>query len=178
MAWQAHQAEIRCYLLHRTGHAGDTDDRLQELFLRAMQQGVDFCRLINQRAWLFHVARNLLVDRLRLTKSQIPLPEDLAAEPEPGLRPVDNLSQCIPGVLSELAPTDRQAILLCDLQGITQMEYAQRLGISLSAAKSRVHRARARMQVQMVNACQVRFDESGEVCCFVPRPPLDSGQLK
>ena len=177
-AWQAHQAEIRRFLLHRTGHAGDADDLLQELFLRALLQDKNFCRLVNPRAWLFHVARNLLIDRLRLSKAQVPLPEDLAAAAEPELHPVDTLSQCIPRVLSELAPVDREAILLCDLQGMTHPAYARRLGISLSAAKSRVQRARKRMQAQMVNACQVSFDESGEVCCFVPRPPLDPSETK
>ena len=176
-AWQENSAELRGFLVHRSGNPCDGDDLLQELFLRAIQQGGDFCRLNNPRAWLFHVARNLLIDRLRLTKVQIPLPEDLAAEPEPELLPVDNLSQCIPRVLSELAPADREAILLCDLQGMPQMEYARRLGISLSAAKSRVQRARLRMQAQMVNACQVSFDESGEVCCFVPRPRLDPSEI-
>lgn len=177
-AWRAHEGELRHFLLHRTGHAGDADDLLQEVFLRALQQDGDFCRIDNPRAWLFHVARNLLIDRLRLTKAQVPLPDDLAAEVEPDLLPVDTLSQCIPRVLSELALLDREAILLCDLQGMTQQAYAQRLGISLPAAKSRLQRARLRMQAQMVCACQIRFDENGEVCGFVPRPPLDPSEVK
>jgi RNA polymerase sigma-70 factor (ECF subfamily) len=176
-AWQAHQAEIRHVLLHRIGHAGDADDLLQELFLKALLRDKNFCQLENPRAWLFLVARHLLIDRLRLSKAQVPLPEDLAAEAAPELHLVDTLSQCIQHVLSELAPDDREAILLCDLQGMTLMEYAQRLGISLSAAKSPVQSARRRMQAQMVSACEITFDESGVVCCFVPRPPLDSGQL-
>jgi RNA polymerase sigma-70 factor (ECF subfamily) len=177
-AWQEHAAELRGFLAHRCGDASDGDDLLQELFLKALLQDGDFCRIDNPRAWLFHVARNLLIDRLRLRKDQVPLPDDLAAEPEPELLPVDKLSQCIPRILSELAPADREAILLCDLQGMTQQDYAQRLGISLPAAKSRVQRARVRMQAQMVCACQVSFDESGEVCCFVPRPPLDPSEVK
>lgn len=171
-AWRRHEAEIRRFLVHRTGNKDDTDDLLQEIFIKALRQGGDFCQLDNPRAWLFHVARNLLIDRLRLTRERVPLPDDLSAEPEPELRPVDELSQCIPRVLSELSPVDREAIMLCDLQGMTQQAYAQRAGLSLPAAKSRVQRARARLQAQMVTACQVGFDETGEVCCFVPRPPL------
>ena len=171
-AWSEHEADIRRFLVHRTGNKHDADDLLQEIFIKALRQGGDFCQLHAPRAWLFHVARNLLIDRLRLTKEQVPLPDDLSAEPEPELIPVDELSQCIPRVLSELSPADREAIVLCDLQGMTQQAYAQKLGLSLPAAKSRVQRARARLQAQMVTACQVTFDETGEVCCFVPRPPL------
>jgi RNA polymerase sigma-70 factor (ECF subfamily) len=171
-AWRQHGAEIRRFLVHRTGNKDDADDLLQEIFIKALRQGGDFCQLDAPRAWLFHVARNLLIDRLRLTKEQVPLPDDLSAEPEPELRPVDELSQCIPRVLSELSQADREAIVLCDLQGMTQQAYAQQLGLSLPAAKSRVQRARARLQAQLITACQVIFDEAGEVCCFVPRPPL------
>ena len=171
-AWREHEAEIRRFLVHRTGNKHDAEDLLQEIFIKALRQGGDFCQLDAPRAWLFHVARNLLIDRLRLTKEQVPLPEDLSAESEPEMRPVDELSQCIPRVLSELSPVDREAIVLCDLQGMTQQAYAERLGLSLPAAKSRVQRARARLQAQMVTACQVSFDETGDVCCFVPRPPL------
>ncbi|MBI5923807.1 MAG: RNA polymerase sigma factor SigZ [Betaproteobacteria bacterium] len=173
-AWRQHETEIRHFLVHRTGNQDDADDLLQEIFIKALRQGGNFCQIDNPRAWLFHVARNLLIDRLRLTKTQVPLPDDLCAEPEPELRPVDDLTQCIPRVLSELSRVDREAIVLCDLQGMTQQAYAQKLGLLLPAAKSRVQRARARLQAQLVTACQVSFDEAGEVCCFVPRSPLES----
>jgi len=55
---------------------------------------------------------------------------------------------------------------------VTQNDYAQRLGLSLPAAKSRVQRARLRLRAQLSEACQVTFDEAGKVCCFVPRPLL------
>jgi hypothetical protein len=39
------------------------------------------CGLDSPRAWLFATARNQLIDRFRLTKEQVPLPDGLAAEP-------------------------------------------------------------------------------------------------
>ena len=173
-AWRQHKAEIRGFLAQRVGSAAEADDLLQDVFLKALLQGEAFCSLDNPRAWLFHVARNLLVDRLRLTRDQVPLPDDLCAESVPGFEPVDLLSQCLPRVLSELSPQEHEAILLCDMQGMTQKDYARHLGLSLSAAKSRVQRARLRLRIQLAEACQVTFDEEGKVCCFVPRPPLDS----
>jgi RNA polymerase sigma-70 factor (ECF subfamily) len=171
-AWRQHQSEIRGFLVNRSRSASEADDLLQEVFLKALLLGKDFCGLDNPRAWLFHVARNLLIDRLRLAKEQLPLPDDLLAEPAPALAPVDLLSQCLPRVLSELSPEDREAIMLCDMQGVTQKDYAGRLGLSLPAAKSRLRRARLRLRSQLAEACQVTFDEEGKVCCFVPRPPL------
>jgi RNA polymerase sigma-70 factor (ECF subfamily) len=172
-AWRLHKAEIRGFVAHRLGNAAAADDLLQEVFLKGLLQGKAFCSLDNPRAWLFHVARNLLVDHLRLSREQVPLPEGLCAATEPAFVPVDVLTHCLPRVLSELSPEDREAITLCDLQGLTQKAYATRLGLSLPAAKSRVQRARQRLQSQLVKACQVKFDEAGKVCCFVPRPPLN-----
>jgi len=173
-AWRQHKAEIRSFLANRAGSAAEADDLLQEVFLKALLQGKAFCTLDNPRAWLFHVARNLLVDRLRLTKEQVPLPDDLTIESVPEFEPVDRLSQCLPRVLTELSPDDREAILLCDMQGMTQKDFAHQQGLSLPAAKSRVQRARQRLRSQLAEACQVKFDDKGKVCCFVPRPPLES----
>ena len=163
--------------MNRAGSAFDADDLLQEIFLKALLHGKDFCSLDNPRAWLFHVARNLLVDRLRLTKEQVPLPDDLYDESVAAFEPVDLLSHCLPRVLTELSAEDREAVLLCDMQGMMQKDFAQHLGLSLAAAKSRVQRARLRLRSQLAEACQVTFDDEGKVCCFVPRPPLNSSAL-
>ena len=173
-AWRQHQAEIRNFLINRAS-ASDADDLSQEVFLKALLLGKDFCRIDNPRAWLFHVARNLLIDRLRLSKEQVPLPDDLCELSTPAPDAVDLLSHCLPRVLSELSPEDREAITFCDMQAMTQKDYAARHGLTLPGAKSRLQRARLRLRSRLAEACQVSFDERGKVCCFVPRPPLDQG---
>ncbi len=171
-AWTSCQAALRGYLRHRVGHGEEADDLLQETFIKAMGQGQKFCAIGNPRAWLFQVARNALTDRLRVAREHLPLPDDLAASTEELPPPVDGLSQCLPRVLSELSEADRLAITLCDIEGKSQQALADRLGLSLSGAKSRIQRARLRLKEQMKIGCQVRFNEKGEVCCFTPRPPL------
>lgn len=170
-AWEKHETELRRFLRHRTGDDASAEDLLQEVFLRALRQKNGLCGIENPRAWLFHAARNLLIDRLRLTKEHVELPDDLVAEAEDAPPPVDSLTQCLPRVLAELSPLDREAITLCDIEGMTQQDYAKRIGLSLPAAKSRVQRARARLKARMSEACQVSFDAGGKVEGFVPRSP-------
>ena len=69
-------------------------------------------------------------------------------------------------------PNDREAITLCDLEGLPQDEYARRKGLSLPGAKSRIQRARKRLRERLSQGCQVRLDAAGQVRDFVPRPPL------
>jgi len=171
-AWSIHEAELRGYLRHRLGDARDAEELLQEVFLKALRQGRRFCAVVNARAWLFQVTRNTLTDILRTSREHLPLPEDLPAPAAESGPQVDGLIQCLPRVLAELSEADRLALTLCDIEGQPQQVLADRLGLSLPGAKSRLQRARVRLRQRLVHACQVRFDEAGTVCCFTPRPPL------
>ena len=126
-AWTAPAPELRRWLHHRTGNTALTDDLLQDLFLKALRQGERFCDLHNARAWLFEVARNLLADHLRVAHHMVELPEDLVAQTD-DTDTVDTLTACLPRVLSELSSEDREAVTLCDLQGMAQADFAQLRG--------------------------------------------------
>lgn len=167
-AWNAHESELRNYLRYRSKDAHQADDLLQEVFVKAMQQGKQFCLLENARAWLFQVARNALVDQFRLGRNVTELPDDLP-QPETVREPIQALSACVARVLSELTPEDRHIIEQCDLEGVKQKDYAVAQQLSLPAVKSRLLRARERMRARMSTACQVRFDEQGRVLGHVPR---------
>ena len=170
-AWHQHEAELRGWLRHRLRNTVDAEDLLQDVFLKAMRQGERFCAITNARAWLYEVARNALADRLRLARNTVELPEDIRADLDEAAA-VDSLAACLPRVLSELSPEDREAITLCDLERLPQEEYARRKGLSLPGAKSRVQRARKRLREQLTLSCQVSLDAAGQVSDFVPRPPL------
>lgn len=170
-AWKDHRAELHSFLTHRSGNPADADDLLQEIFLRVVRQGKAFCGIENPRAWLFQVARHLIFDRYRVARDTVPLPDDLMAETHEEAAAVDRLTLCLPRVLDELPPADRDAIIACDLEGMTQQDFARRHGLTLSAAKSRVQRARQRLRDRLTGACQIRFDAQGQICCFTARPP-------
>lgn len=167
-AWTAHESELRGWLRRRVGNNALADDLLQDLFLKALRQGERFCAVENARAWLFEVARNTLADHLRVARPMVALPDDLVA-PFEDIDTVDTLTACLPRVLSELNPDDREALTLCDLQGMAQADFARLKSLSLSAAKSRVQRARVRLRAQMSLVCQVQVDDGGRVSDFVPR---------
>lgn len=174
-AWVEHGPELRNWARHRLSDTAEADDLMQDLFLRVLRQGERFCSVHNARAWLFEVARNLLADRLRVSRSMVEVPDDLVA-PTDEFDSVDRLTACLPRVLSELQPEDRDAIVLCDLQGMSQADFAQKTGLGLSAAKSRVQRARQRLKARMTQACQVTLDTRGHVEDFVPRDPVEPAQ--
>ena len=168
-AWQRHEAELRAWLRRRLdGDEALAEDLLQNLFLKAVRQGDRFCQVERARAWLFAAARNALVDHLRLRKDQSPLDADLPA-PSEAPPPVDGLAACLPRALAEMDARDAEILRRCDLEGMSQVAYAREHGLSVPGAKSRLQRARRRLKAHLTEACQVRRDETGNVCCFVPR---------
>ena len=180
-AWQAHEAELRGYLRHRLSDTDAADDLLQDVFVKAMRQGLGFCTLDNPRAWLFQVARNALVDRLRTSHPHEPLTDKLAdiiaLDPQP-VAPIDALADCLWRTLGELPAEDAAVLRACDLEGQTQRAFGEAQGLSLPAVKSRLLRARLRLRERMSQACQVRFEADGSIASHVPRPaPQGPGSI-
>jgi RNA polymerase sigma-70 factor (ECF subfamily) len=173
-AWQAHEGELLGYLRHRLADADTASDVLQDVFVKAMRHGQDFCTLDNPRAWLFHVARNTLIDRARASHPSEPLPDGddepaaLQDDPPP---PVDALATCLERTMGELSADDAVILAACDLAGQTLREFAEDHGIGLPAAKSRLLRARQRLRDRLTTVCQVSFEPDGKVAGHVPRQP-------
>ena len=167
-SWRAYEGELRGYLTHRLGNTQIAEDLLQEVFIKAMRQGDDFCNLDNSRAWLFQVARNALVDYQRLNRDTAELPDDIP-EPDEQTEPLVALGECVGRVLTELSPEDRDIIEQCDLNGIKQQAYAEANDLTLPAVKSRLLRARKKMRETLSTNCQVHFDTDGHVDGHVPR---------
>lgn len=168
-AWHANEQQLRGWLIKHVQNQDTAQDLLQDIFIKALRQGLHFCDVVNARAWLFEVARNTVTDHLRRRRDWVDLPDDLPAAQDDAGPTVDSLASCLPRVLGELSDEDRDAITECDLNGMSQEDYARKLGLSLPGAKSRIQRARKRLRAQLTLSCQVRLGPQGQVCCFVPR---------
>jgi RNA polymerase sigma-70 factor, ECF subfamily len=73
------------------------------------------------------------------------------------------ISPCLRPMLNYLPEKYREAVRFADLEGMTQIELANRLGLSLSGAKSRVQRGREQLKALLMECCQFEFDCRGKV---------------
>jgi RNA polymerase sigma-70 factor (ECF subfamily) len=177
-AWRSHEAELRRYLLRRLRDRDAAEDLAQDVFVRAAGQGQGFCSVSNPRAWLFRVAHNALVDFVRLRHQaesidDLPLPAPVSED-----EPLRDLEACIVRTLPTLAEQDRQALQRADLDGLSQRALAVSLGLSLSGAKSRVQRARARLRAALVARCGIQFDERGRIVGHRGPSPAPTFQIR
>lgn len=180
-AWTSHESELRGYLRHRLADQAAADDVLQDVFVKALRHQAAFCSLKSPRAWLFHVARNALVDRARTAHPAEPIEDhaDRLEAPAPELPdPVDALAACLAAALDGLPAQDAAILRACDIDGQSQREFAEAHELTVPATKSRLLRARQRLRGQLTIACGVRFDVQGKVCCHGAAsagiPPADS----
>lgn len=171
-AWIQYQSPLSLWLKSQTHDDSLAQDLLHDVFIRAMDQKQAFCDIQNTKAWLFRVAGNLVIDHARKQQAH-PVVEGVALE-EPEFAVIDNdvidkLAHCLPRVLNELSPQDSQLLKDCDINGMSQREFATRHGLSLPATKSRLLRARLKLKQQLSHSCQVKLDENQNVCCYTPR---------
>ena len=166
--WTEFGGRLRAFIAARVGNQSDAEDILQDVFLRVyshLDALADEQRLMT---WVYQIARNAIVDHHRRRRPTAPLPEAIAAPEAP---PDDLIPELLPGLatmLGRLSPEDREALLLTEVEGLSQREVAARLGLSLSGAKSRVQRARKKLRHAFVECCRVELDRLGGVASYQP----------
>ena len=123
----------------------DAEDAVQETLWAAARSIRSFRRAAAITTWLFTIVRNKCYRLLRHRHAEpdladaLPMPPPGAVEEELAVR---EISRILVAALSRLDPGHREVILLRDVEGLTAPEAAARLGLSVQALKSRLHRAR------------------------------------
>jgi RNA polymerase sigma-70 factor, ECF subfamily len=163
------RSRLFAFILSRVRHLEVAEDLTQETLLRA-GRNLAQSRIENIEGWLFRVARNAVVDHFRGSKDHVEWQEyehgeathdGALTKEESMLR--EQLALYVRSVVDELPKPYREALLLTAYQGLTQKEVAAQLGITLSAAKSRVQRGRAEVKRAIGRCCRIATDRYGTI---------------
>jgi RNA polymerase sigma-70 factor (ECF subfamily) len=165
--WEEFGEPLRRFVLKRVRNRHDADDVLQEVFLKAHAGLGELEDRDRARPWLYRIAANAIADHYRNRRTAPePLEETAAQEAEEatGREDVDEeVLSCLPPMIADLPEGYRRALVLADLEGKTQREVAEELGLSLSGAKSRVQRARGKLKATLLSCCRIQLDRVGNV---------------
>ncbi|WP_298737443.1 RNA polymerase sigma factor SigZ [uncultured Chitinophaga sp.] len=168
--WGQFNTELKRFICRKTGHEDHCQDLLQDLYLKIFVNQAKIEKAQNVRAYIFQMAHNVLTDHHRRTARKNVLSADaipdleLATE-EPGQE--YSLAGCLRSMIDTLPEIYRQALISTELDGLTQKQFAEKVGISLSGAKSRVQRAREKLKEEILKCCRYEFDKYGNIisCC-------------
>jgi RNA polymerase sigma-70 factor (ECF subfamily) len=168
--WRDWHAALRRYVVRRVRNPADADDVLHEVFLKIEAHLSKLREPGRLAAWLYRIADNAIVDHYRGQRAWDELPDDLPA-PETAADGTAALAACLRPMIEALPETYRQAVLWSEIDGLPQREVAERLGLSLSGAKSRVQRGRELLRAILLDCCHVDSDAEGLACAQKPGGP-------
>ncbi len=169
--WETFHAPLQQFIRRRVSDDATAEDLLQDVFLD-IHQHIDSLRDVKKlESWIYQVTRNAIIDYYRSRRATTTLEEPEALQLPEELPDEDIITELLPSVRAmvlSLPAKDRQALILTEYQGLTQKELADRLGISLSGAKSRVQRARAKLKQQLLACCHFELDRRGHIIDYQP----------
>lgn len=156
----------------------DAEDAAQETFVKISRSLDGFRGESGLSTWIYRIATNTATDYLRKAagKTLPPHEEDLhlmedaslAEENSPRLDTLlirKDMNECIRGLVNELPENYRTVLTLSDLEGFSNAEISDVLGLSLDTVKIRLHRARLALKKSLDRACTFYRDERNELSC-------------
>jgi len=172
--WAAFLTRLRSYVGRRVD-AAQRDDLLGDILLRLVQNQSQPAGAERPLAWMYRVAGNAITDHHRrraverraLQAAGQDAAIDRTAAAESDL--AGDLAQCLVPLIRQLPEIYAEALMLTEIEGLTQAEAARRLGISVSGVKSRVQRGRRQLKRNVLQCCAVELDRRGGIVAVAPR---------
>ncbi|UCE19771.1 MAG: sigma-70 family RNA polymerase sigma factor [Gemmatimonadota bacterium] len=150
------------FVFRFVGDRDQAEELVQETFLRVFRERKNHERISNFSTWIFTIAGNLAKSELRRRKRwrffSLDQPESEEGTefeiPDESQRPDDlthdrMIERAVEEAMETLSPKYREAVILRDIQGFAYEEIAEIIGCPVGTVKSRVNRARLRLQEEL-----------------------------
>jgi RNA polymerase sigma-70 factor (ECF subfamily) len=154
--YDRHQPHIYRFVWSRVRHQQTAEDMTGEIFTRMVTNlsgyqitGIPF------RAWLYRIARNLIVDHFRQHSERLPLPLDAVENMTEETDSMDSLLQqkitveYVEQALDRIDPEQREVVVMRFLVGLPLKEVALTLDKTVPAVKSLQHRGLAALRMAL-----------------------------
>ncbi|MCF8532758.1 MAG: sigma-70 family RNA polymerase sigma factor [Reyranella sp.] len=138
---------LRIYALSLTRNRDAADDLVHDVVVKALTARLSFQPGTNFAAWLFRIQRNEFISGLRRLRPTVQVDTAVAESlTHPPQQDSGLIMREFLAAFSKLAVTQREALLLAVLEGLPYDVIADRTGVSAGTVKSRISRARAKLE--------------------------------
>ena len=146
------------------------EDLAQDTFLKLLGRLEKGDSVANVQAYLFRLARNILIDHYRRRKESSPPPElpDDTEERERDEETRRDIAGWMRRFISYLPSPYRETLLLSEIRELRYAEIASQLGVTVGTVKSRVHRGRELLHQRLITCCRFLYDARGRVVDYEP----------
>ena len=158
---EAYQRPVYNLCYRMLGNAGDAEDAAQETFIRAYKAIKRYDPSRKFSTWLLSIASNYCIDQHRRRKlptfsyDSLPVPD--IPDKQPTLESdftQGEMSDQVMDLLETLAEKDRSAVIMRYWYDYSYEEIAESLSLTVSAVKSRLHRARRELAGEWIEMQQ------------------------
>jgi RNA polymerase sigma-70 factor (ECF subfamily) len=168
--WEDFSYALKKFIVKRVVNISDANDILQDVFLKIhlnIDSLIDDKRI---KSWVYQIARNTIIDYYRKRKIEISDIDDIE-EPVEIIEDSQDLeiSECLRNLLQALPEKYAKALYMVEFQGLTQIELAKKLEISVPGAKSRIQRGRKMLKDDLMKCCHFDFDKYGSIIDYYPK---------
>jgi RNA polymerase sigma-70 factor, ECF subfamily len=149
---ERHARGVHAFVYRMLGSRAEAEEVCQESFLRLWKQSDRFVARAKPSTWLYRVAHNLAIDRLRRRRetSHPSSIEDVPTSERPSLHLYDKqVAQAVEAALAQLPERQRAAISLVHYQGMSNAEAADVLGVKVRALESLLARGRQQLRERL-----------------------------
>lgn len=165
--WSEHKQVLRNYIKKRVYDEALTDDILQEVIIKLYNSCSSAAGVKNLRAWLFTIAHNTIIDHFRKNKQSYQYLPGIADQSE--AESFHEAATLVIPLLSFLPEEYAEPLKLSDIDGLKQNDIASRLGLSLTATKSRIQRARQMLKNKFLICCELEVNKDGGLISASPK---------
>lgn len=145
--FQSYAPRVKSYMMRQGADPNTAEELAQETLLTVWRKAELYSgEKGSATTWIFTIARNLRIDRLRREVAWQPLPENNDEQPSDDLPPDEEVSERerrdrVKVVLDSLPEDQSQVVVLSYIEGLSHSEIAERLNLPLGTVKSRMRLA-------------------------------------
>lgn len=153
--YQTYGPRVKAYMMRQGADAATAEDLVQDTLLAVWRKAALYADHRGSIAtWIFAIARNLRIDRLRREVPWVELPEERLLEASTEVPPDEALHEKerrtrVEAVLAELPAEQRAVVVLSFVDGLSHGEIAERLDLPLGTVKSRMRLAYQRVRASL-----------------------------
>ncbi len=162
--WKQFSEELLGFIKSKISHDENAEDILQEVFIKIHKHHKNIQTVEKMPSWVYQITRNSIIDyyrKKRLVYSDSAEIKD--ALPEEAIDSNSEFIQCLKPFVSKLPDKYRDVLIKTAYEKMSQKDYAIENGISYSATKSRLQRARVKLYDMFMQCCAIQSDIYGNI---------------
>ncbi len=159
--WSDYKNALKFYILKKVKNEEIANDLSHEVLMKVYNSCCSGTEIKNVRSWMFQIAHNTTIDYFKKQgKFTNEVPEVIEEASTNSYQEAENFIN----PLIQLLP-EKYAIplRLSDIEELNQAHVAKKIGLSLTATKSRIQRARKLLKEKIIECSNLELDENGNL---------------